>query len=1296
MRLAPCLAALTLALSATFAGAATAVPRSAHAPLSAQAPQSETVVSENQLRDDWDPSEPGLTPAAVGGGNFGQLFATHVNGQVYAQPLVVDNPGTATNAPSTSVIVVTENNYVYSLNGTTGAVQWSRNLGTPWSWTVMHCSDLVPDIGITSTPVYDPATNTVYVFAVTADGDASTKTPTEALYALDESTGTTAWTKTISGSSTNGPAQKFDPELQRQRPGLLMMNGSVYIAFGSLCIIGPYNGFVAGVNTSTHSETLWADEAGAVTKGAGIWQSGGGLVTFADLPGSFFLATGNGTAPPAGPGQGTVPGTLGDSVVRLDIQPNGTLKAGDFFSPANAPLLGTLDRDLGSGGAIGLPFGTKTYPDLIAQAGKDGRVFLLNAKNLGGRNASADAALSETGPYGGQWGHPAAFAGANGDDYVYYSGTGYQGKDYMRVLRFDGSNAARPVLTEVGNSATPFGYTSGSPVVTSGGTDPGSAIVWDVYATDRTGADGTLEAFDAVPVNGVLKEIWSAPIGIAAKFSVVATDDGHVYVGTRSDGSSATAGMVYGLGVTSNTPFTGTGQVTLPDAGVGGASSATSVTLTATQAMQLCSAPAITSTTSPSPFSAGTVTLNGQAIGSYPVGLEAGDQLVVPVTFTPAAAGGSVGSVQLATNVTGFTTVTVPLAGNGTTPGLTVAPQSLAFGAPGNGDENDPNTGPIPIGESEPFEADVTNTATVDETVTSITGPSSPFRITGGLTAGQVLTPGQSAAVTITYTPTAAGPPDGGSMAVGYTAGTTTGTLTLPMTGANVAGSGTLTPSPAAVTFSHVPLGQDASSTVSLTNTGNLPVTVTGFSEPGVPFTTPVPVPSGLTVNPGQDIRLPVTYTPQGLGSVTASYQLTYSDGRGAAVTEAVSVTGSAARPSSGAVVPGPGGGWTLNGSAQMKGTTLQLTGAARYQAGSAVYYQPLPSSDLHATFTEQSGGGSGADGLAFAMVSPQDPATVLGGSGRLLGFGGLHGVAVVVGTRKDVGFPSANFVGIATGASDGHLVFAATSSRVPNMRAGTHVVGVAVSGTTITVTVDGKQYLSASVPGLPKTVLAAFTAGTGAADDVHALTGVGVNANGFGTVPAPGGGWSYNGAAHMSGSDTMLDRATRYMAGTVIYPHPVATASLTAQFNAQIGGGTGANGLTFALLGPQTSARSVGVAGHEFGLGGLTGVAVVLSTYPVYGIPSSNCISIIGSSRDGLTVIATLAPLEQLRSGLHQFTVTVSKTSAGSLLTVSMDGDALVSRAVDLPSTALPAFTAGTGGLTDVHTVSDIAIAVG
>ena len=233
-------------------------------------------------------------------------------------------------------------------------------------------------------------------------------------------------------------------------------------------------------------------------------------------------------------------------------------------------------------------------------------------------------------------------------------------------------------------------------------------------------------------------------------------------------------------------------------------------------------------------------------------------------------------------------------------------------------------------------------------------------------------------------------------------------------------------------------------------------------------------------------------------------------------------------------------------------------------------------------------------------------------------------------------------------------------------------------SGGEITVTVDGKTVLSTAV-AVPSTALPAFTAATGTGATVQAVTGVSVSAT-VGSIPPPGGGWSYNGAAHMSGAATALDEATPNVAGTVIYPHAVATSGLTAQFNITIGGGTGANGLTFALLRPGTPASSVGAGGGEFGLGGLSGVAVVLSTFPADGIDSSNFISIIGSSPSGLTVITALAPLEQLRSGLHTITVAVGKASTGSLITVSMDGDVIISRIVNLPLTALPAFTGATG----------------
>jgi outer membrane protein assembly factor BamB len=74
----------------------------------------ETTVSQNDLRDGWDPNEPTLTPAAVQNGSFGRIFKTSVNGQVYAQPLVIGN----------TLVVATENDWVYGLNAATGAVLW--------------------------------------------------------------------------------------------------------------------------------------------------------------------------------------------------------------------------------------------------------------------------------------------------------------------------------------------------------------------------------------------------------------------------------------------------------------------------------------------------------------------------------------------------------------------------------------------------------------------------------------------------------------------------------------------------------------------------------------------------------------------------------------------------------------------------------------------------------------------------------------------------------------------------------------------------------------------------------------------------------------------------------------------------------------------------------------------------------------------------------------------------------------------------------------------------------------------
>ena len=111
------------------------------------------------------------------------------------------------------------------------------------------------------------------------------------------------------------------------------------------------------------------------------------------------------------------------------------------------------------------------------------------------------------------------------------------------VLKFDGSNPAKPVLENIGATTQNFGFSSGSPVVTSNGGVATSAVVWEVHSDTQSGAGGALDAYSALPTPaGVLPEIWSAPLGNAAKFSVPATSGGRIYVGARNDGTSAITG----------------------------------------------------------------------------------------------------------------------------------------------------------------------------------------------------------------------------------------------------------------------------------------------------------------------------------------------------------------------------------------------------------------------------------------------------------------------------------------------------------------------------------------------------------------------------------------------------------------------------------------------------------------------------------------------------------------------------------------------------------------------------------
>jgi hypothetical protein len=644
-------------------------------------------------------------------------------------------------------------------------------------------------------------------------------------------------------------------------------------------------GFVDGVRISTGRLTQWSDETGVTDNQAGIWQSGGGLMS--DGPGRIFVTSGNGISPPAGPGT-SPPGQLAESVIRLSVRSNGTLVAKNFFSPANAPTLDAGDVDFGSGGPVALPFGTSRYTHVLAQAGKDGRIFLLDRDNLGGREqgrGQTDRALSVNGPYQGQWGHPAVFANTttltadnagSAHDYVYYLGK----DDSLRVLKAEVNGSDAPTLSDVASSSLEFGYTSGSPTVTSDGAAISTAVVWAVYAAGADGASGALEAFPANPGSGctavapcTISPIWSAAIGTASKFSGVATSGGMVYVGTRD-------GHVYGFGDTAQAPVVIRGAAGTFQAPVGSTSRSRKITVTAASDVTVTGVTADTTATS-SPvqvhqFGLGQVTLTprrgSQASKvSFPVTLRRGDTLTVPVTFRPTAPGGTTGSVSVATRSLSWPRVAAPLSAVGTTSGLYPSSASIPFALVTDTGAFASN---VPVGVRVLREVDIVNGSLHPETITAVRRPPAPYSVTGLPRTGTVLLPGQSDVVQVRFAP--ARPGDySRTLSVTGSGGTI---ATVDLSGTGLSARGLFTASPTSVGFGTVPVGHKVTKVVTLTNTGNEPATVTAAVTLNAPFADRPNVSAGLTVNAGYDVRIPVTFTPDKEGSFTSTYRLTWTD----------------------------------------------------------------------------------------------------------------------------------------------------------------------------------------------------------------------------------------------------------------------------------------------------------------------------------------------------------------------------------------------------------------------------------
>ena len=817
----------------------------------------------DDLRTGWYPNA-GISPGTVTGGTFGQLWSASVDGQVYAQPLVTRaSDGTET------VVVATETNHVYGLDPDHGGAQrWATSLsGTPWNPGDVHCADITPSIGTTATPVIDPSTNTVYL-THKAYASGTSGAAVWWLDALDIATGQerAGFPVQLSGTADNAPSTTFNATDQQQRPGLLLMNGVVYAGFGSHCDASPWQGWVFGVSTTTAKITArWVDNPGG--NGAGIWQSGVGLMS--DGSGTLLLTTGNGGSPAAPTPGSSPPRTLGESVVRLDVGANGSLTPADFFAPFDAPQLDKSDADFGSGGIVGLPdqyFGTPSTPHLAVIVGKEGYVYLLNRDHLGGYDqgtGGGDDVVQRLGPSGGVWGRPGVWPGDGGYLYIPTS----SGARLFDAYKYGVTGGGAPSLAAVGSSSDAFGWGSGSPVITSDGTASGTALVWIIWSADRTGAGAQLRAYDPVPVNGTLQQVYRASIGTSTNYSTPGVgDDGRLYVGTRD-------GQVLAFGSPVAQPVTAA-PLSFPTTTIGSSRTQT-LTLTANQPVT------ISGIASSSPqFSAGAPS------APLPATLAKGDTISVPVTFSPTQTGPVGGQVTVTTDAG---SVSIPVSGTGQS-----ASAQLAGSVP------QLSLGGVAVGATLTGTVTFSNVGGQTLTIGSEHLPSPPFTATGAPAPQDKIPPGGSVTVDIAFTPTQVGQASdyieldssGGNVSIGLSASAGT--------------PGALRVSGAPVDFGAVQVGTTATRTFTLTNSGGTAVTIQKSKPPfGGAFSATSALPEGTTITPGESVTETVAFTPTAAGPATATWAITGDDGsHDVQLTGTGATTASASAPTPAAPTP--------------------------------------------------------------------------------------------------------------------------------------------------------------------------------------------------------------------------------------------------------------------------------------------------------------------------------------------------------------------------------------------------------
>ena len=503
-------------------------------PTPSPAQRTDVVTYKNDLaRTGQNLTETVLTPANVSAAGFGLLRFLATDGKVDAQPLYLSGL-TVQGATHNVVFVATENDSVYAFDADSGSTLWRASLlGSGETPSGPHgCDQVVPVIGITSTPVIDRAAGAhgaLYAVAMSnAGGDH------QRLHALDVATGAELFGGpreiTAVYPAPGGGTRTFDPGQYEERAALLLSQGTIYTSWTSHCDSAPYTGWIIAYSQTSLAQTAVlnvapnASGSGFASAGPAIWMSGGGPA--ADTSGNVYLLTGNGAFETALDGNGFPSGgDYGNSFLKLATS-GGALAVADYFTMYDEVGESAADLDLGSGGAMLLPDLTDssgTARHLMVGAGKDGNLYVVNRDSMGRFSPGGDNVWQElTGVLGGGiWSTPA-----------WFNGTLYYGPSGGSLLAFTAAAARFPESASSRSSAS-FPYPGSAPAVSANGSANG--IVW----AHENASPAVLHAFEA---GNLAHELYNSSqaangrdhFGAGNKFITPMIADGKVFVGAQT------------------------------------------------------------------------------------------------------------------------------------------------------------------------------------------------------------------------------------------------------------------------------------------------------------------------------------------------------------------------------------------------------------------------------------------------------------------------------------------------------------------------------------------------------------------------------------------------------------------------------------------------------------------------------------------------------------------------------------------------------------------------------------------